>query len=227
MNDKVHRYLDGELQPEELNSLERRQAAEYEGITEEMGRAYKAIDVPDLTTRVMERVSVLPLVVYPTAGRPSISQRIKRTYGWLWKPRTISLRPAYGLLLVVVLTSMVALPKTRRFTYEGLLRSTVGKADVSPSAAKVFVQFRLAAPNASSVRLAGSFTGWEPKYALDQISPGIWSILIPLDPGVHNYSFVVNAGEWIADPAAPAVDDGFGGVNSRLSVLLPDGASNL
>jgi len=27
----------------------------------------------------------------------------------------------------------------------------------------------------------------------------------------------------VADPAAPAVDDGFGGENSRLALLLPNG----
>jgi len=107
------------------------------------------------------------------------------------------------------------------------VKTAVGEVNGNHSAAKVFVQFRLDAPHASAVRLAGSFTGWKPTYTLQQVTSGVWSILIPLEPGVHDYAFVVDGTEWVADPAAPKVDDGFGGINSRLSVLLPNGDSRL
>jgi 1,4-alpha-glucan branching enzyme len=50
---------------------------------------------------------------------------------------------------------------------------------------------------------------------------GVWTILVPLPPGVHDYSFIVDGERWVPDPYAPQVDDGFGGVNSRLTVLTP------
>jgi hypothetical protein len=90
----------------------------------------------------------------------------------------------------------------------------------------IFVQFRLDAPEASNVHLVGSFTGWKPAYALRETAPGIWSVVVPLEPGVHDYAFLVN-GKWITDPVAPAVDDGFGGANSRLLVVVPDTSSRL
>jgi hypothetical protein len=34
--------------------------------------------------------------------------------------------------------------------------------------------------------------------------------------------FVVDGQRWIADPYASQVDDGFGGVNSRISLVPPD-----
>ncbi len=83
---------------------------------------------------------------------------------------------------------------------------------------QVYVQFRLEAHGASRVALAGTFTGWQPEYELRETAPGTWSILVPLLPGIHDYAFVVNGTEWLADPHALQIDDGFGGVNSRIAL---------
>jgi len=91
----------------------------------------------------------------------------------------------------------------------------------------VYVQFRLEAAGASRVALAGNFTGWEPRYELQETAPGSWSIVLPLRPGVHDYAFVVDGRHWVADPYAPRVDDGFGGANSRIALLPPDAGRRL
>ena len=88
----------------------------------------------------------------------------------------------------------------------------------------LYVQFRLEAPNAQSVALAGSFTGWTPEYELVEGSEGVWSALVPLEPGVHDYTFIVDGEQWVIDPAAPLVDDDFGGSNNRLFLPQPDQA---
>jgi hypothetical protein len=225
MNERIHRYLDGELRWEDLTPEERLKIATHEAVIWVMEDSYGSVEVPDLTARVMSR---LPAnagardMIAPRSSAGIFRKRGQRTLSWLWQPHRVNMRPAYGILAAAALFILVVLPNSRVFAPEHLIDS--GTASV---AAKVFIQFRLDAPQASKVRLAGSFTGWQPIYTLEEITPGIWSILIPLDPGVHNYAFVVNGGEWIADPAAPAVDDGFGGVNSRLSVLLPNGFSRL
>ena len=144
-----------------------------------------------------------------------VRDRASELAAWLWRPRPVRLRPAYALavaatFLLVLLVTPPAVPPMTGVTTGG-----------SESRTQVFVQFRLDAPDASSVRLAGSFTGWEPEYALHEGSPGIWSILVPLPPGVHEYSFMVDDLEWRPDPAAPRVNDGFGGENSRVAVVLP------
>jgi 1,4-alpha-glucan branching enzyme len=72
------------------------------------------------------------------------------------------------------------------------------------------------------VQLAGSFTNWEPRYELRQAAPGIWTITVPLTQGVHDYAFVVDGEQWVADPYAPQIGDGFGGTNNRLALLSPD-----
>lgn len=202
MNERVQRYLDGELRREELTAEELRDIAPYEAMIRETERASRSIEVPDLTGGVRARIAV----VQPPRNSRGITAALRTIAGWLWAPRPVRFRPAYGLIASALLLFLIA---------------PVNAPETTPTPGKVFVQFRLDAPHAQSVRLAGTFNGWQPTYALQQVKPGTWSILIPLDPGVYNYAFVVNQGEWLADPAAPAVADGFGGVNSRLSVLLP------
>ena len=139
----------------------------------------------------------------------------------------VRFRPAYGFLAITGFLLMLVLPHFESRLPPQTMKTAVGNVDGNHLATKVFVQFRLDAPQASVVRLAGSFTGWKPTYTLQQVTSGVWSILIPLEPGVHDYAFVVDGAQWVADPAAPTVDDGFGGMNSRLSVLLPNGDSRL
>ena len=85
----------------------------------------------------------------------------------------------------------------------------------------IYVQFRFRSPDASDVALAGSFTDWRPSYPMQRNQDGTWTVLLPITPGVHDYAFVVDGERWVADPYAPEVDDGFGGVNSRLTLLAP------
>ncbi len=90
-----------------------------------------------------------------------------------------------------------------------------------------------------AVYLAGTFNGWKgsspdnpDKMTYDQ-KAGIWKIEKTFDPGESiSYKFVVNMGAekkedgteediivWIEDPKAPEyVDDGFGGLNSKLTI---------
>jgi 1,4-alpha-glucan branching enzyme len=62
------------------------------------------------------------------------------------------------------------------------------------------VEFRLKAPSARSVMLAGNFTDWG-KFPLDMVKneDGVWSIFVPLLPGIYAYRFIVD-GEWRDDP---------------------------
>jgi 1,4-alpha-glucan branching enzyme len=74
-------------------------------------------------------------------------------------------------------------------------------------------------PNAGSVYLAGTFNDWDPTVQpLMKGDDGLWRTSIELEPGEYVYKFVVD-GTWIEDPGNPdSVDDGYGGVNSILTV---------
>ena len=223
MNERMHQYLDGEIRREELTTEELRKIQTFEAIISETRESYRCVEVPDLTGPVMARLSANDRPSRLSAAA-ALRNGLQRAAGWLWAPRLVQVRAVYGLLAATLF--LVSVISYEVWTPDGMNEPSVANVDVASSAGKVFVQFRLDAPAESQVRLAGSFTGWQPVYALKQVSSGTWSILIPLEPGVYEYAFVVNGTEWRPDPAAPAVDDGFGGVNSRLSVLLP-GSSKL
>ena len=223
-SDKVHQHLDGELHRSALNADEVREVAQIEQVAGEIKRLHQSIATPDLTQRVMSRVQ--PHTTSKDAGEevtvtPAFLTVVRRTCRWLWSPQSIRLRPAYGFAAAAIAILLVALSIRN---VDPVQQST--QTPVALDAEKIFVQFRLDAPQASTVQLAGSFSGWQPAYALQESSPGIWSVLVPLEPGVHDYAFVVN-GKWITDPLAPVVDDGFGGANSRLLIVVPDSASQL
>jgi hypothetical protein len=149
---------------------------------------------------------------------------------WLWTPMAVRVRPAWGLMGAAAGLMWLLLPGegpheirggggTGDQTPVGVGAPALVQADDPPPAVLVFVQFRLDAPDASEVALAGSFTGWEPRHPLHRGSDGSWSVLVPLAPGIHDYGFVVDGTRWVVDPSAPRTQDGFGGENSRLAVL--------
>ncbi|HUX39485.1 MAG TPA: hypothetical protein VMV44_16420 [Rectinemataceae bacterium] len=85
---------------------------------------------------------------------------------------------------------------------------------------RVLVRFVIVEPKASTVSLAGDFTGWKTEgYSLrPDAQRRVWEIDIPLERGkIYLYNFVVDGTKWVGDPAAvERVDDGFGGSSALL-----------
>jgi cyclomaltodextrinase len=91
---------------------------------------------------------------------------------------------------------------------------------LATAAPAVEVTFACQAPGAGAVHLAGSFNDWNPTATAmtDADGDGTWEATLDLQPGRHQYKFVVD-GQWREDPAAAEqVDDGFGGKNSVVQV---------
>lgn len=60
--------------------------------------------------------------------------------------------------------------------------------------------FRITAPDAMSVLLAGDFTHWQSSaIPMQKGKGGIWTASVDLPPGKHTYRFIVD-GEWVDDP---------------------------
>lgn len=209
MTDRIDRYLDGEVEQLALTPEERAQADALERVIDETRAFVHARPAPDLAGEVLRRIEQLGL--RPASPRPrNAAVRLAES---LWTRRQVSLRPAYGLLAVAaVIVLLVWSPFS--------VRSPIDTALSAES--RLFVQFRLQAPDASNVRLAGSFTNWQPQYELHETAPGIWTITVPLSLGVHDYVFLVDGQHWVPDPYAQRVDDGFGGSNSRIALLPPE-----
>jgi hypothetical protein len=217
MKERIQRVLDGELPRDYLTRAEAAELAAIETHLSSVLLAVPTAPLPDLAPAVMRRIEAAE-----TRRGAAAAQRVLATapelapvgsfLAWLWRPRPIAIgwRPAYGLATAAVLALTVLIG-----------RETVPAPHQTQ---QVLTQFLLDAPEAQQVSLAGDFTDWEPAHALSRSEPGVWTVVVPLDPGIHNYSFIVDGERWVADPNAPAVDDGFGGLNSRLAVLAPDDA---
>lgn len=81
------------------------------------------------------------------------------------------------------------------------------------------VEFKLHAPHAKTVSVAGDFTEWiASARPLKRKSDGSWVAQLRLKPGRYEYKFIVDD-EWQNDPASDATTpDGFGGENSVVEV---------
>ena len=79
--------------------------------------------------------------------------------------------------------------------------------------------FRLDAPSAKRVFLAGEFTDWDKSpVKMIQGGGGVWHVKVPLAPGRHLYRFVVD-GEWRDDPkSSTRVANPFGAYDSAVDV---------
>lgn len=210
MHDRIGRVLDGELSEAELSPQE---ARELRLLRESVAAGLASLadePVPDVSRAVARRIAdldPLPAGSPPRAGGPL--RALSAAARWLWAPRpfAVTLRPALGMAAAALLVALAAVTAQRW---------------AAPGApAPVFVQFRLASADAQRVSLVGDFTGWRAQHELHELAPGVWSIVIPLPPGIYDYAFVVDGGAWRLDPLAPKVGDGFGGANSRVTVLSP------
>lgn len=202
MNERIQRALDGDLDRASLRPAEFAELVEAESAIDAVVRAIPVLPVPALGPAVLRRLEPRRPIASPARERAA----------WLWRPRVISLawRPAYTLAAAVAAVAI--------FTATRLWTSRTSAADER----LVLTRFVFTAPEAGSVALAGDFTDWKPAWAMTRSASGVWTVDVPLAPGVHAYSFVVDGRRWVPDPMAPAVEDGFGGVNSRLAVLRPD-----
>jgi len=80
-------------------------------------------------------------------------------------------------------------------------------------------EFRMEAPEAKAVQLAGDFTEWE-KSPLDMVQSydGTWFTIVPLLPGTYSYRFIVD-GQWLDDPHSDKhVPNPFGSEDAVMSV---------
>lgn len=145
-------------------------------------------------------------------------QRRGRVLAWLTEPRGFVLPPlaaaalAAGLVGIGVIGGL-ALDRGGR---PGIEQHAAAPDSLVPRA----VKFVLMAPQAERVSLVGDFNGWDASAnpMIAQGTPGAWTAFVPLQPGLHVYSFVVDGRHFVADPSAPiAPDDGYG---HKSSVVL-------
>lgn len=212
MTHPVDDYLEGRIGRSDLTPSDQRAADAAARAVSHVRALVEAREAPDMRRSVMDRIAE------SSVAQPASPGRWPTWLTMLLTPRDVSFRfrPVYGILTAIAVAVVIGLSPFER-SLSGPPPAAGDSGDP-----QLFVQFRLQAPEAMTVRLAGTFTDWQPRYELHESAPGIWTITVPLAPGVHDYVFVVNGEQWVPDPHAPQIDDGFGGTNSRLALLVPD-----
>ncbi len=201
MNNELNEYLDGDRELEELSPEAQAEAEVWRRLTGEM----KA-DEPRQAPVWMEN-AVMSQIALADAPKDSL-------FGWLLRPRTIRLSPLTSLALAAAAVAVFVMLPAR--APEALPPGPV-------AVTQILVEFSLDAPGATTVAVAGDFSGWESNFVLDDANgDGIWTGRIPITPGVHKYMFVIDGTEWVTDPRAQRYsDDGFGNRNAVLAVTPP------
>lgn len=206
LSQQAQLLLDGEVT--DVDSAEERDSIDQ--LLAAVSEYRDTLEVPgsEVDRKVME-------VVEPSAH--SIDNR-NRTWRWFLRPQAVRIRPALAAAAVLFLVFAAGLLRT-----ESAEQITIAENQlpIPTNVGTVLVRFELTAPDAGTVRLAGSFNEWDASGV--ELRPsgkdGVWTATISLKPGQHEYLFVVDNESWIQDPNAHAqVDDGFGQQNSVIVV---------
>ncbi|HEY8175327.1 MAG TPA: isoamylase early set domain-containing protein [Gemmatimonadaceae bacterium] len=156
-------------------------------------------------------------------------ERRSPVLAWLVQPRRFALPPlataalAAGLVGIGVIGGL-AIHRDGRLPTEQLSSAGAAHSQLPDSVTPRAVKFVLIAPQAARVALVGDFNGWDAAAnpMMTQGVNGMWTVFVPLQPGLHTYSFVVDGAHFVADPTAPiAPDDGYGHKNSVVLVGGP------
>jgi len=159
-----------------------------------------------------------------------LPQHRARVLAWILEPRRFSLPPlataaiAAGLVGLGILGGL-AIHRDGRVATEHPRDVLVGNPRLPDSVTARAIKFVLIAPKAARVSLVGDFNGWNASAnpMTSQGSDGTWTVFVPLQPGLHTYSFVLDGTHFLADPTAPiAPDDGYG---HKSSVVFVGGSS--
>ena len=97
-----------------------------------------------------------------------------------------------------------------------LVQQTASKTEPSQEYLQRFVLYL---PKSSQARIIGTFTNWKP-LAMERIgASGYWALTLPVPPGEHRYSYIIEDNKRIADPTVISREqDDFGGENSIIEV---------
>jgi hypothetical protein len=207
----VKRLLDGDLTLAQLPPELRGEGEEALRLVGAADRTPVALS-PALEERVMAAV------------RRHAASPANRAWRWLNTPRDVELRlrvrPWTVWVGALAAAAGLALLLGRPAPTPSIPERGPGTQARLGTRDSVLVRFVLYAPSARRVAVAGTFNQWDRSAAplVPAGTSGVWTTTLALPVGQHQYAFVVDGARWVVDPAAPAVDDGFGRHNSVVAV---------
>lgn len=233
----VQQFIDGDLSAAELEpalhriaeDTEARQLLQFEvRMTQDLAATRSSSPPSDFASRTAEALDREARSAPDEAKRgASFQERLRRLWRGVTTPVSVRLRPvsaAIALFLVGVVT-WIAWPtlQSERQTIPGVASETqtVQKANASATGETVWIRFMYTDNTADSVAVAGDFNQWDPISLSPHYVNGetVWTGLVPVPRGEHEYQFLINGSQWVADPLAPVKrSDGFGAKNAVLNI---------
>lgn len=239
----VQRFIDGDLSEPEVEHALHRIADDAEArdllrfelrMTQDLAASRPSAPPSDFAS---ETVEALP----PTSDAPATSPAplvdwLQGLWREITRPVTVPVRPAYtivaALLVGVMAWTLWPVPPSSSLSTDGrtsveTVQSTSSSQPVATESAApsdketVWIRFLYPSNDADSVAVAGDFNQWRPVSLTPRTVDGrtVWTGLVPVPRGEHEYQFVIDGERWVPDPLAPETrSDGFGAQNAVLEV---------
>ena len=192
----VRRFLDGELDSGEESQVlhqiaddeQARQLLRFDRDLRARVSAERVPQVPpDFSSRTMAAIAAEEEADAVDRSRTPAWEWLGRVWDYVTRPRTVVMRPAYGLATVLLLLVMVglwpSLEDDGSVTHEVVtVQQTAGADHESTRHEVVGVRFLYLADQASSVAVAGDFSGWDPVPLESKTIDGeqVWTAVVPL-----------------------------------------------
>ena len=229
----VQRFVDGDLSANEVQAALHRIADDEEArdllqfeleMTQDLAASRAAAPPDTFADDTMAALEKAP------APAPSFSEQVQRWWTTVTTPVALEVRPlttAMAALLLGVVAWIAWPPATPHGPQPASsppMTSSTSVQEASKSSTQqgtVWIRFMYTNNTADSVAVAGDFSQWD----LVPLSPRtvngetVWTGLVPVSQGEHEYQFVINGERWVPDPLAPIKrGDGFGTKNAVLKI---------
>lgn len=236
----VQRFIDGDLSEGEVqealhhiaDDAEARDLLQFElRMTQDLAATRSQSAPEDFAARTMDAVARTPA---PGEDNDTLREQLRSWWAAMTGAVTLRVRPVSVAVAVLLLgIGAWALWSTGPAGVQEGVRSTITTASSESAAAQqttkqvssngqtVWVRFLYPNSEADSVAVAGDFSEWEPVSLSPRTVDGktVWTGLVPVSRGEHEYQFLINGDRWVPDPLAPVTrSDGFGAKNAVLNV---------
>ncbi len=191
MDERIHLYIDGELNGAEKRTFEKNLKEDHQ-LYDDYAKMVQLLTIAkecfpnaeppaDLTDEIMSQIS----------------------------PHRVSIHSFIKPLLKIAAIIIIAL-----ITGTGIYTYTHRTSGLIP------VTFRISLPQAKDVYLLGTFNKWgERTEQLKRTDSGLFVITLKLKPGIYQYVYRIDKGVILSDPNAKLyADDGFGQRNAVIIV---------
>lgn len=239
----VQRFVDGDLSEGEVQEALHRIADDADArtllqfelrVTQDLAASRSSRAPRDFADRTMEAVAREPT---PERASETGFAPLLRWWKAVTEPVSVQVRPVsaaisvlLGAAVLIGVLSPAGWPADNPIASQTNSESSPVRqaatqqqpsAETTERGQTVWIRFMYTDNDADSVAVAGDFSQWEPVTLSPREVEGetVWTGLVPVSRGEHEYQFLINGEQWVTDPLASVKrSDGFGAENAVLNI---------